>query len=303
MPPVEIDAKRVMALRAQTGLPMMKCKEALEAVGGDFEKAVEWARKKGLETAQKKADRAMKEGRVAIKVSPDATVAAMVEVDCETEPVAVGPDFKALVEGSLEAAFERGPSAADASGDVPAATVLAQPFKGGPDTVDVAIKQTVARIGENMALRRCAALSGGGRIGTYLHHDKKKGALVQLEGPAAALTAPDTEIFLKDLGMHLVNGRPIAVTRAEVPQATVDKELEIYRERARQDPKMAGKPPAVVERIVLGQVEKFYAEKCLLEQPWVKDVDQTVKAMLEATSKKAGGTISIRRFVVFAVGA
>ncbi len=302
-PPEEIDAKKVMALRAQTGLPMMKCKEALLATGGDFEKAVEWARKKGLETAAKKADRAMKEGRIAIRRAPDGSVAAMVEVDCETEPVAVGPDFGALVEGAVAAAFDRGPSAADAAGEVPAATLLAQPFGGGPDTVDTAIKQAVARIGENMALRRAAVLTGGGRIGTYLHHNRKRGVLVQVDGPDAALSTVETTALLSELGMHLANGSPLAVSRDQVPSATVEKELEICREQVRQDPKTAGKPAPVLERIVLGKMERFYAERCLLEQPWVKDPDQTVKAVLEATSKKVGGPLSVRRFVVFAVGA
>src|SRR5262245_26923870 len=117
-PQTDIGAKLVMQLRASTGLPMMKCKEALEANGGDFEKAVEWLRKKGLETAAKKADRVMKEGRVAVKVAPDQKSAVMVEVDCETEPVSGGPDFRALVEKVLATAWKevgsKGP------GEVPA---------------------------------------------------------------------------------------------------------------------------------------------------------------------------------------
>src|SRR5687768_2220796 len=112
-----------MQLRAQTGLPMMKCKEALEATGGDVAQAVEWLRKKGLETAAKKADRAMKEGRVAISASSDGKRAAMVEVDCETEPVREGPAFKALVDGVLAVVAAGGAGTADALGDVPVAWV------------------------------------------------------------------------------------------------------------------------------------------------------------------------------------
>src|SRR5262245_3674266 len=121
-PMTEISAKVVMQLRAATGLPMMKCKEALEANGGDFEKSIEWVGKRGLETAAKKADRVMKEGRVAIKGSPDGRSAAMVEVDCETEPVSGGPDFKGLVDKVLSTVFEK--AAKKGAGEVPAAEVL-----------------------------------------------------------------------------------------------------------------------------------------------------------------------------------
>src|SRR5688572_23350352 len=161
-----------MQLRAQTGLPMMKCKEALEATGGDVEQAVEWLRKKGLETAAKKADRAMKEGRVAIRSSTDGRQASMVEVDCETEPLREGPDFKALVDGVLDVVATGGGTAADAAGNVPAAWVSAQPFPKAKDSVDVTVKTLVAKIGENMAVRRAAVISGG-RVGTYLHFNAK----------------------------------------------------------------------------------------------------------------------------------
>jgi elongation factor Ts len=297
----EISAKAVMQLRAQTGLPMMKCKEALEATNGDVAEAVEWLRKKGLETAAKKADRAMKEGRVAIHVGPDGRRAAMVEVDCETEPVREGPDFKGLVDGVLQVVARSDATAADAAGDVPVAWVAAQTFPGAAETVDVKVKSLVARIGENMAVRRAAVLSGG-RVGTYLHFNAKVGVLAELDGAPDALAHAETTAFLADLGKHVAFAKPVAVSRDQVDRATVDKELEIYRDQARQDPKTAGKPPQVVERIVTGKLDKFYAERCLLEQPWVMDDKQTVKGVLEAVSKKAGGPVAVRRFALFQVG-
>jgi elongation factor Ts len=201
----------------------------------------------------------------------------------------------------LAVVAKAGGTAADAAGNVPAAWVAAQPFPKGGETVDATVKHLVARIGENMAVRRAAVLSGG-RVGTYLHFNAKVGVLVELDGAPAALSGADATAFLADLGKHVAFAKPTAVSREEVDRAAVEKELEIYRDQARQDPKMAGKPAGVVERIVAGKLDKFYAERCLLEQPWVMDDKQTVKSVLEAVSKKAGGPVSVRRFALFQVG-
>lgn len=296
----EISAAVVMKLRQVSGLPMMKCKEALEATDGDFDKAVEWLRKKGLDMAAKKADRVMKEGRVALKTSPDGKTAAMVEVDCETDPVAGGPDFKALVDGTLAAVFAK--KTAGAAGELPLADVVALPFGSKGESVELTVKNLVAKIGENMAVRRAAAVQTTGRVGHYLHFNGKLGVLTELVGPAAAVASPDASAFLAELGMHVAFAKPAAVSRADVPKELVDKELEIYREQAKQDPKMASKPAPVVEKILLGKLDKFYSERCLLEQPWVKDDTQTVKQVLDATSKKAGGELSLKRAILFQVG-
>jgi len=295
----DVSAKLVMQLRASSGLSMMKCKEALVACDGDFEKAIDWLRKKGLEMAAKKGDRVMKEGRVALVAAPDGRSAVMVQVDCETEPVSGGPDFQALVAGVLAATQKA--YAAKGPGAVPAADVLALPYKTG-ETVDLALKGLIARIGENMALRRAAAFAGDGRVGSYLHFNSKVGVLAELAGPAKALASADATAFLADLGKHVAFAKPTSVARGEVAKELVDKELEIYREQAKQDPKMASKPAPVVEKILLGKLDKFYADTCLLEQPWVMDDKLTVKSVLEAASKKAGGAMSIRRFALFQVG-
>jgi elongation factor Ts len=298
--PTDVSAKLVMQLRSSTGLPMMKCKEALESNGGDFEKAVEWLRKKGLETAAKKADRAMKEGRIAIKTSRDQRTAAMVLVACETEPVSNTPEFLGLVDDLCDAALA---SAADSS-DLSVDGLLAQPLESRRETADLVLKQMVAKIGENIALRRAARLhTKDGRLSTYLHYNAKTGVLLELAGPAAALGSPALEAFVTALRLHVASQKPVALSKKDVAQATVDKELEIYREQAKQDPKMAGKPAAVVERIVLGKLDRFFADKCLLEQAWIHDDQQTVAQALEAASKAAGGAVSIRRFALFQVGA
>jgi elongation factor Ts len=297
-PMTDISAKLVMQLRAATGLPMMKCSEALKANEGDFEKSIEWLRKKGLETAAKKADRVMKEGRVAIKVAANAKSAVMVEVDCETEPVAGGPDFAALVERVLGAAVAhvggKGP------GEVPGAEALA--WTVGGETLDTTVKSLVAKIGENMALRRVAALSGA-RVATYVHFNKKVGVIVELAGPDAALASPDAKTAGDDLCHQIAAAKPVAVGRDGIAKELVDKEMEIYREQAKQDPKLAAKPAAVLEKILVGKLDGFFREKALLEQTFVKDAGVNVKTMLEAASKKAGGAITVRRFELFSVGA
>jgi elongation factor Ts len=297
-PMTEISAKLVMQLRAATGLPMMKCSEALKANDGDFEKSIEWLRKKGLETAAKKADRVMKEGRVAIKVAPDSKSAVMVEVDCETEPVSGGPDFRALVDRVLNAAVSH--LGAKGAGEVAGADVLA--WTVGGESLDTTVKTLVAKIGENMAVRRAAGLAGG-RVGMYLHHNSKVGVIAELAGPDAALASPDTAAFLTQLGMQIAASKPVAVSRDGFSKDVVDKELEIYREQAKQDPKLAAKPPAVLEKILVGKLEGFFKERALLEQEWVHDSSMNVKAALEATSKKAGGALSLKRFALFQVGA
>ena len=298
--PTDVSAKLVMQLRSSTGLPMMKCKEALETNGGDFEKAVEWLRKKGLETAAKKADRAMKEGRVAIKTSADGKVAAMIQIACETEPVSNTPEFLGLVDDLADAALA---SSADST-DLAVGAVLAQPLEDRPDTADVVIKHMVAKIGENIALQRAARLhTRGGRLATYLHHNAKTGVLVEVEGPTAALSSEAADAFLKDVRLQIASSKPAGLSKVDVPQGVVDKELEIYREQAKQDPKMAGKPAPVVEKIVLGKLDKFFAERCLLEQAWIHDDKLSVADALEAAGAKAGGALSIRRFALFQVGA
>ena len=251
MSATEVSAKLVMQLRASTGLPMMKCKEALEATNGNFEKAVAWLRKKGLDMAAKKADRAMKEGRVAIQASADGKKVAMVEVDCETEPVSGGPDFKALVDGTLKAAAgldgrRRASSPPRRSSGCP----------HGKETVDLAVKGLVARIGENMAARRAVVYAAAGRVGTYLHHNAKVGVVVEVTGPAAALASADVKTFLDEACKHVAFAKPVAVSRDQIAKDLVDKELEIYREQAKQDPKLSSKPAPVVEKILVGQARQ-----------------------------------------------
>jgi elongation factor Ts len=299
VPAAEVSAKAVMQLRAATGLPMMKCKEALEATGGDFEKAVEHLRKQGLETAAKKADRAMKEGRVAIKTTADGKTAAMVLVGCETEPVSQNAEFLGLVDDLTDAVLV---SSADST-DVPVQGVLAQPLERHRESADLVIRQFVARIGENIALRRAARLrTRDGRIATYLHYNAKTGVLIEVVGAAEALSSAGIEAFLKDLRLHVASAKPVALSRDEVPREVVEKELEIYREQAKQDPKTAGKPAQVVEKIVAGRLERFFGERCLLAQPWIHDDKQTVAQALQAASPK-GSAVSIRRFALFVVGA
>jgi elongation factor Ts len=291
----EISAKLVMRLRAATGLPMMKCKEALEATGGDFDAAVDHLRKQGLDTAAKKADRAMKEGLVSIQTAPDGRNAAMVLVGCETEPVTQTADFRGLVDSVTKAVLES--KDLDAA-EIPLAQVLSKSLPAG-ESVDATLKHLVAKVGENMALLRAARFhSPDGRIGTYLHHNRRTGVLVELVGPKETVSGPAMDAFLEGLRLHIASSRPVALSKEDVPKDLVEKELEIYREQAKQDPKTAGKPPQVVEKIVGGRLERYFAERCLLAQPWIHDDKTTVADQLRQACGKAG-VVTIRRFALF----
>jgi elongation factor Ts len=284
---MEPTAKQVMDLRAATGLPMMKCKEALRAAGGDFEKAIDILRKEGLKTAASKGDRAMPEGIVKAKIQLPKTT--MVLVRCETEPVRNTPDFRGFVDKVLEIAHATGPK------DV--AALLAAKWTGKEAaTVQEAQAALVAKIGENIQVGGVAAwtAAAGEYVGHYVHHDERKGAVVKV---AAASVTPGLEAAVREACQHVVFSKPVAMSRAEIPEATIEKEREIYRGQVAQDPKMAGKPPQVVENVVKGRLEAFYKDKVLPDQPWYKDDKQSVAAVLKAQ----GATV--KGYALFVVGA
>lgn len=286
---MEPTPQQVMALRAATGLPMMKCKEALRAAEGDHEKAIEVLRKEGLKAAAGKADRVMKEGMVAVSAKPDGSRVTMVFVRCETEPVRNTPDFLAFV--------ERVQQIADAAHPADLAALLAARWTG-KDALTVADAQStlVARIGENIQIAGVAAWSAapGEYLGYYKHHDARKGAVVRL---AVSKVTPPLEAVAKELGQHVVFSRPVAMARTEIPDAVLEKEREIYRGQVAQDPKMVGKPPQVVENVVKGRVEAFFKEKVLPDQGWYKDDKQSV-----ATILKAQGAV-VKGYALFQAGA
>ncbi len=283
---MEITSKKVADLRAETGVGMMDCKKALVEAGGDFEEARKILRKRGLATAARKADRATSEGLVVARVTPGAAV--LVEVNCETDFVARTSDFRALAEGLSELVAAHAAFGETRSGDP--AELAQLPAPGKPtETVTEAVTHLIAKLGENMGIRRFARLSPrpGERFASYVHGNGRIGVLVGLSGGDDALG--------KDLAMHVAASDPRFASRAEVTPEMLATEREIARAQAAA----AGKPPQVVERIAEGKVEKFYQETVLTEQAFVKDPEKTVgQVMVERGGK---GALDLR-FVRFKLG-
>ena len=265
-----ITAKMVSELREKTGAGLMDCKKALVAADGDMELAIENLRKSGVAKAEKKSGRATEQGKVWTKINGNE--AAIVEMLCETDFAAKTPKFGALVDAVLEGALK---IAAD--GDVAAAL--------NEQEKDI-ITSHIATIGENMSLRRAVKWqsSNGSCFASYHHMDGRVSVMVEVEGES-------DPVFLNDLCLHIAAFNPRFISSADVPAEVIAKEKEIA---AAADPKLAGKPAEMLEKILGGKMNRFYSENCLVEQAWVKD-DKTTMAKLKPNVK-------VKRFVRWAVG-
>lgn len=272
-----ISATQVKELRERTGLGMMECKAALEESKGNMDAAIDALRKKAGAKVEKKAGRTAAEGAIGMYLSSDRKTAAMAEVNSETDFVAKDHAFMAFA-----AAVAQRVAASDPR-DVEQLDTL--PLKdGAPTTVAQTRTDLVAKFGENMHVRRFVRFtSGKGHIGSYIH-GRKIGVLVELEGGDEALA--------RDLAMHIAASCPGFVHKGEVPAAVIDKEKEIFAAQAAE----SGKPPEIIEKMVMGRINKFLAETTLLGQPFVKDPDTAVEKLL----KKANATVV--RFTRLEVG-
>jgi elongation factor Ts len=270
-----ITAALVKELRERTGSGMMECKKALVAAEGDIEVAVEEMRKAGLAKADKKADRVAAEGIIAIEVSADAKSAVMLEVNSETDFVAKADDFVNFVNEVAVKVLAEQPADLDA--------LKALTLSTG-ETVENTRQALVAKIGENIQVRRFTTLStDDGVIGAYRHGDRI-GTMVQLNGGDQDLA--------KDLAMHVAASRPQAISAAELSQELLDKERDIVATQARD----SGKPEDIIEKMIEGRMKKFVNEISMLGQPFVKDPDVTVEKLVN----KAGATVEAIAF--FEVG-
>jgi len=292
-----ITAKDVQELRQRTGAGMMDCKKALEETGGDVHKAVEYLRKKGIAKAEKRADRAASEGRIVALVSDDAKTAALVEINSETDFVARNEEFGALAQDVATQVF----GAAAFDGIVTVATegeVMKQPWhKDASKTVADAVKEASGKTGENVVVRRYARFKTDGVIGSYVHHNGRVAVIVDIAGGAG----PAVQNVAKSVAEHIAAGVPkvpLGVNREEVPSDIVERERRIYEEQART----AGKPDAMIAKIVDGQVNKFFSENTLLDQPWVRDDSKTIRQLVADASKESGSTLTVRRFARFQMG-
>ncbi|MBW6469278.1 MAG: translation elongation factor Ts [Anaerosomatales bacterium] len=291
----DITATMVKDLRECTGAGMMDCKKALAEADGDMDVAVDILRTKGLAALAKKAGRATNEGVIGGIVSDDGRTGVLVEVNCETDFVARNASFKSFV---VDVASH---IAAAAPADV--AGLLAQPYESRPEvTVEQLLGETVGKLGENMGIARFARYelaSDNGGITVYIHGVGNIGVMAEISASTPdAAAAGDFAAFAKDVAMQIAAAAPLAVRREEIPQATVDHEMDIYKAQAAE----SGKPEQIQEKIATGRLEKYYKEVCLLEQPFVKDPDVSVKQYLEATAKALGAELDVVRFERFVLG-
>ncbi len=270
-------AKDVMALRERTGAGMMDCKKALTECNGDAEKAIDFLREKGLAAAAKKAGRIAAEGIVGSYMTDDRKVGVIVEVNCETDFVAKTDDFKAFVATIAKQIAVKNPATVE---ELMEQTLVDDPAK----TVNMLLNEAVAKIGEKISIRRFQRAEGV--VDTYVHLGGKIGVLVDVEGEAIAEK-------LHDVAMQIAAAKPNCISRDDVNQADVEKEKEILRAQALNEPKP--KPEAIIEKMVNGRIEKYYKEVCLMEQPFVKDQDQSVGQMV-------GGAFKVLSFTRFEMG-
>jgi elongation factor Ts len=274
-----VTAEAVKALRERTGAGMMECKKALVETNGDIEAAAEIMRKSGLAKADKKAGRVAAEGVVAIERSADGRTAAVVEVNSETDFVAREKDFQSFAASVAKAALDVQPKSLDALNSVK--------LPSG-ETVEETRRALIARIGENMSVRRFEIVKSDAPLATY-RHGTRIGVLVALQG--------GDEQLGHDLAMHIAAINPQYLSADDVPADQVAKEREIFLAQVAQDPKAAGKPAEIVAKMVDGKVRKFLGEITLVGQPFVKDDKHTVGDVLKKASAR------VVRFVRYEVGA
>ena len=267
-----ISANMVKELRERTGAGMMECKKALTESNGDLDLAADNMRKAGLAKADKKAGRVAAEGRVAVELAGDAV--AMAEVNCETDFVANGDEFGGFAVSVVKAVLSAAPASLEALNEV----------KLGGESVDTTRRNLIAKIGENIAVRRIERYqTKGGVLGAYAH-GTRIGVIVELKGGDAALA--------KDIAMHVAASRPLCVKPEQVAPEVLEKEREIIRAQSAD----SGKPAAIIDKMVEGRLKKYLAEVTLLGQPFIKDPDLSVEKLLA----KSGA--EVLRFVRYEVG-
>jgi elongation factor Ts len=283
-----ITASMVKDLRDKTGAGMMDCKTALSETGGDMEAAIDWLRKKGISKAAKKAGRAAAEGLVGVAVDDGAGV--LLEVNAETDFVARNEEFKDFVKNATALALQEG-------GDLE--KLLGHPMGGS--TVQQTLTELVAKIGENMSIRRAAAISvDPGVVAAYVHNAAapelgKIGVLVALKSEA---DKEKLAALARQIAMHVAATSPLAISPEHLPPEVVERERGVQAEIARQ----SGRPENVIEKMMEGRMRKFYEETVLLQQTFVIDGETQVAKVLEKASKELGKPVAVEGFVRFQVG-
>ena len=286
-----ISAKDVMELRKQTDCGMMECKKALTEADGNFEKAIEILRERGLATAAKKASRVAAEGMVYADYCPDCKVGVVIEVNAETDFVAKNDKFVAFVKEATQVIMKQNPADVEA--------LMACKTESG-ETVDEALKNLILVIKENIKVRRFTRYEGV--CAAYIHAGGTHAVLVNFDTTDEVAAKPEFATYGKDIAMQIAAANPTYVCREEVPADVLDKEKEILLAQMANDPKTANKPEAVKEKMILGKVGKFYKENCLVDQAFVKDDKQSVAQHTAQVGKELGGEIKIVKFVRYEKG-
>jgi elongation factor Ts len=286
-----ITASLVKELRDKTSAPMMDCKKVLTETNGDIEASIKLLRERGIMKSSKMADRAAKEGVITARINAAGNSGLLLEVNCETDFVSKNESFQSFVAGIADALA--GSSAADLD------SALATQY--GEQTVEDTIKSKVGEVGENLQFRKYVRYDAapGGVVASYIHLGGKVGVLIEVGTTKPETAGTDSfKELIKDLTLHIAACAPKGLSRDDIPQSVVDNELDIFRTRLTAE----GKPANIIENILKGQIGKFFAESCFLEQGFVKDSDIKVSALLEAKGKELGDTLTVTRFVRFGLG-
>ena len=283
-----ITAQLVKELREKTGAGMMDCKKALTETQGDLEKAIEVLREKGLAAAAKKAGRIAAEGIVKTYISEDSKIAGIVELNCETDFVAANDEFVAVADRLAVMASKTSATSVEE---------FVNEKYDETSTVQEVLTALIAKLGENMTVRRFEKFSvENGVIESYIHGGGRIGVVVELNSES---TNKDVlKVVAKDVAMQVAAANPTFLSREDVDQVSLEKEKEIYRVQALNE----GKPEKIVDKMVMGRIQKYYKEVCLLDQAWVKDGDKSISKYLDEKSKEVGSPITINRFVRFERG-
>ncbi|HLP16860.1 MAG TPA: translation elongation factor Ts [Bacteroidota bacterium] len=275
-----ITSEIVKKLRDKTGAGMMDCKKALEATNGDMEAAVDYLRKKGAATAEKRADRVANQGMVVAKISDDRKKGAIVEVNCETDFVARGEDFSNFATKIADIVYSNTPASLEALNDLA--------YEDGKKVSEM-LSELTGKIGEKLQIKQFDVINAkAGFLESYIHMGAKIGVLLELN----ADNTTDNVRLARDIAMQVAAMSPIVVSRDQVSKETIDRETEIYRTQAKNE----GKPDAIADKIATGRLEKFYAEFVLLEQSFIKDAGKSIKDLLAPN-------VTIQQFKRYQLGA
>ena len=285
-----ISAKDVMELRKQTDCGMMECKKALTEADGNFEKAIEILRERGLATAAKKASRVAAEGMVYADYCPACKVGVVIEVNAETDFVAKNDKFVEFTKDLANVVAEQKPADVEAL----------MGCKMGEGTVDEALKALILVIKENIKVRRFASYEG--HCAAYVHGGGTHGVIVKFDTTDEVAAKPEFVEFGKDIAMQIAAANPSYLNREAVPAEAIENEKKIIIAQMANDPKAANKPDAIKEKMATGRLGKFYKENCLVDQAFIKDGNMDVNAYVNATAKKLGGDIKIVEYTHFIKG-